>query len=109
MDKMFQQVLIDRWAIISFSKDKSGHPGVSVITVIYGGTTPPSPARELLADASVCLLELRSDWLSDLDPDKSGEFMIDLILAMVKFRKRPIKILEKWLEHPESYHILLPR
>jgi hypothetical protein len=80
MDEMYQCVVLSAMANASRS------PCLPAIRTIYAGTTPVSPARRLMAYTSALQVTSKSKRITTLDPNVDGEFMRDLVVAMVRFR-----------------------
>jgi hypothetical protein len=85
MDGLFQDAIIS--ALIDHCTRTNKTVSLSLVRIIYQGTTSSSPARRLMVD--VCEFDSgpKANKLQFLEVDKDGEFMLDLIVAMAKHRK----------------------
>jgi 3-polyprenyl-4-hydroxybenzoate decarboxylase len=91
-------------AIMSAMANASSKLSLTAIRIIYAGTTPGSAARRLMADIWAFQLDAISKRITNLDPEIDGEFMRELIEAMVKFRCKPDrKVVRPWATGVEAY------
>jgi hypothetical protein len=103
MDDEFQNVILE--AMIALRKNVE--PNIQAIRSIYAGTTSGSPARRLLVGMSaVGISSPTASRVKRLKPETDGEFMMDLIAALVKYRKKPAKsTLSPWIAEPHFYRV----
>jgi hypothetical protein len=102
MDEEFQDAILS--AMIRTYRSKP--PTMPAIRIIYDGTTAKSPARQIMIDFCAYSLMPTSNRLIDLDPEKDGEIMLDMVAALVKHRAQPGKhIARPWIEKPETYRV----
>jgi hypothetical protein len=102
MDGLFQDAIIS--ALIDHCTRTNKTVSLSLVRIIYQGTTSSSPARRLMVD--VCAFDSgpKANKLQFLEVDKDGEFMLDLIVAMAKHRKPACGVSEyPWVKEPHSY------
>ena len=105
MDTTFQEVVIK--IIIHLYSAEQRTMSLSMLRIIYEGTTPGSPARELMADICAFQLEPEFKRVTNLDTEKDAEFMKDLIVALLKHRKIPASnISDPWVEDPDRYSVV---
>ena len=105
MDTTFQEVVIKM--IIHLYSASQRTMSLSMLRIIYEGTTPGSPVRELMADICAFQLEPEFKRVTNLDAAKDAEFMKDLIVALLKHRKMPAShISGPWVEDPDRYYVV---
>ena len=105
MDTTFQEVVIKM--IIHLYSAPQRTMSLSMLRIIYEGTTPGSPVRELMADICAFQLEPEFKRVTNLDAAKDAEFMKDLIVALLKHRKMPAShISGPWVEDPDRYSVV---
>jgi len=105
MDTKFQEVVLK--TIIHLYSDKQRTMSLKMLRIIYEGTPPGSPARELMAD--ICAFQLKPEFkrVTNLDIHKDAELMKDLIVALLKHREMPpAKRDRPWVEDPDQYSVV---
>tara|TARA_R110002003_G_scaffold1679_3_gene23428 strand:- start:18259 stop:18936 length:678 start_codon:yes stop_codon:yes gene_type:complete len=86
MDETFQRTVV--LAMIN-RFNRAFHPGLSSIRTIYASTPPGLAARRLMVDFCAFRSVPSSRRIKMLDANNDGEFMVDLIAALAKYRTTP--------------------
>jgi len=103
MDEDFQNCILDAMA----ARFQITQPSIGTIRTIYEGTAATSPARRLVVDMSAFFIKTpEARRVQDLDPDSDGEFMMDFIAALIKYRAQPsCKVAKPWITERHLYRV----
>ncbi|KAH7085219.1 hypothetical protein BKA63DRAFT_559860 [Paraphoma chrysanthemicola] len=102
MDEDFQQAIIK--IMIDFDIAINIAPGIAAVRTIYLETSPTAPAHRLMVDLCAFHATSQSKSILELDPEKDGEYMVDLCAALVKHGASPGPgILTSWITQPDLY------
>lgn len=88
MDDTFQQIIIDHMILRAGNTGAKLDrcPALETINIIYKGTSTNSPARRLVSDMwAHGALNPTFNLLSQLDPERDGELMRDMLQTLAKY------------------------